>query len=619
MAACYHIAKASPDREPAITPCVHVPYVNKHMIKAEYDQLESSGGIVYGSVHLNFHTRLKRYGFSGRVKSDYFTIACALSHRRAWSIFLDNTESDYAFVLEEDAVKRPGVDIEALDQFLREDADWEWVNLGRCWDMCDNDVIVANHSSFSRVWSLNPLCTSAYVISRRGAAKMLRYTLPYVVPIDVLNAALVRSHILNGFSITPPIFLQDRIVMKSHDNTENTECDTDSTTKKMLSNPRYGYGWNSVGDARILNIIKKSPIAQWFAPSPQRTGGRKTCRIEPYCTKPSETIEFTDIQARFHAARRELGIERVILYGITSEDDHSHKHIHEDIHRTVLNLGVESCWVPALQTCSYSAESLSHALIIASPKHMWWTRDPFVERLPLVQTSYYVFHELVPARFRNAKNVAQWVVRGNDGNMSPLDGEHYALRQTFQCKSTLVCKFYKSRVMVAPWAVRYENSYPMFDQNVMSRQLHFVGTIWRVNRAEICKIAQVCSSEGIKLHVYGKQAVDLNCDIAVRSESRYVSNKERNKLLEQSPFTLAIQGAEHLNGDMSYVSDRLMTAIVTHQRVMTNNPSARLLGVPIVTNMTSGCFGTYGDSRVILSNHTYAHRIADVLSLFIGR
>lgn len=137
---------------------------------------------------------------------------------------------------------------------------------------------------------------------------------------------------------------------------------------------------------------------------------------------------------------------------------------------------------------------------------------------------------------------------------------------------------------------------------------------------EICKVASMCAKEGVKLHVYGTQAVRFDCNSSIGTvKSGYISERKKEKLIQQSPFTVAVQGTEHLRGNATYISDRLMSSIITHQRVMTNNPDARLLGVPVVTNMTSGCFGMYGDPKIILSNHTYAHRIVDLLSLFTGQ
>jgi len=100
-------------------------------------------------VLMPMNSTIGAFGLSGRSGQDKFTVACALTHRRAWEQMVDQHLSA-AIIFEDDAyyalslhnsTPRPIIPpTEALRRTLTAvsavDPDWEYINLGRCYDFC---------------------------------------------------------------------------------------------------------------------------------------------------------------------------------------------------------------------------------------------------------------------------------------------------------------------------------------------------------------------------------------------------------------------------------------------------------------------------------------------------
>ncbi len=740
---CFYIA-GSRDSFIGSGLCTYVHHVESASVAREFEQLSTAGGIDRRSFTSDYLERLALFGFSGRVASDAFTVACLMSHRRVWSLFLASGDPDpnpYAFVFESDARVSSGVSADFVRTVLSKmPVNWDILNLARCWDLCDYDVTVNSVEDRARVrgrrtqWgqssankprksvslagtryepsplhgfnpsggggrrhnrgggppmsstgedigaehdrafpgraivsSANGMCTAGYVVTARGAAILLEYSLPYVVPVDVLIAVLVRASILRGYSVTPPVVTQHR-ERSSHDHGANVECDPSASTASLFSSGRRFQLWNRTtaavnrnpgykrnhgfggstkhsrrrhhyspppghGDDRVLDAITSSklwvhsnvgappaseppgtkatvggvvrrPLCAFGAAATafsstgssddkiSSTGGGKLGDFGPRPTTampefPAPTLvgAFADWYAKvvlaplvteFTRAMEALGLRRVVVYGLTADDDHTHKAIHRDLVASLRVLSSSSSiqvfWVPTAGAsssgCGYDRSEFANAFVFASPKHMWWTSDPFCAELPFVASSVYVFHEVVPPKFRGSDRVGQWIVRGPDGNWSPHDSDHVALRRRYVCVSELVCIFRRDRVLVAPWGVptasgtRSVSSNP--DENgggddtprsgntlrggrgrgrpftradVLTHMrafespaalnpltptasggnndpfsvVNFVGTVWWVNKGALCDIGRVCTASNVSVHVYGRELEPLEC------------------------------------------------------------------------------------------------------------
>lgn len=111
-------------------------------------------------------------------------IACYLSHRKAWRLFLE-TSDPYAIIAEDDVSPVPGCR-ELLDDLIAEHASWNLVKLMdfRSWRypyLCYRRLR-GGHSlglPFFRTRS-----SGAYLLDRTAAENMFRFMVPMVAPID---------------------------------------------------------------------------------------------------------------------------------------------------------------------------------------------------------------------------------------------------------------------------------------------------------------------------------------------------------------------------------------------------------------------------------------------------
>lgn len=136
--------------------------------------------------------------FDRRMRSAYIVqpvqpgeVGCILGHRRLLEDFLQNSDKDIALVLEDDAIpmRRKAI-IAQMDQLVEamDDSYWDFVQLGRCWDInCYSEGTqhpVATLQHGIRVYHSQgfEFCSHAYLVSRKGAERILQYTMPFVLP-----------------------------------------------------------------------------------------------------------------------------------------------------------------------------------------------------------------------------------------------------------------------------------------------------------------------------------------------------------------------------------------------------------------------------------------------------
>jgi GR25 family glycosyltransferase involved in LPS biosynthesis len=136
-------------------------------------------------------------------------LACALSHMTVWARFLESGDSERLMVFEDDVKPPSGSGIRSdVGEALRElPRDWDICFLGWCWSDCGAHQKVSKHLDRVRVVH----CTHAYVLSRKGARKLLdAIREPLTQPIDEYISALTASGAVKSHVVRKPLFFQDR-------------------------------------------------------------------------------------------------------------------------------------------------------------------------------------------------------------------------------------------------------------------------------------------------------------------------------------------------------------------------------------------------------------------------
>ena len=122
---------------------------------------------------------------------------CIFGHRRVLEEFLKTSKKQTALILEDDAlpIRKRGI-LSQLDELVQavsstaenDDESWDFVQLGRCWDInCHDEEHLTPVAILSNGVKLLPsqgfeFCSHSYLVSRKGAEKILQYTLPMVLP-----------------------------------------------------------------------------------------------------------------------------------------------------------------------------------------------------------------------------------------------------------------------------------------------------------------------------------------------------------------------------------------------------------------------------------------------------
>jgi GR25 family glycosyltransferase involved in LPS biosynthesis len=139
----------------------------------------------------------------GRIREAYSQdyaregeVACTLAHRRALESFLhQDPKTEIALLLEDDSTPLSPAILDEIDELLAvAPQEWDFIQLGRCWDLwCEKDEVMDSVAEFgAKEPGSTPialyesrgfeLCSHAYLVTRRGAEKILQYSLPVMLP-----------------------------------------------------------------------------------------------------------------------------------------------------------------------------------------------------------------------------------------------------------------------------------------------------------------------------------------------------------------------------------------------------------------------------------------------------
>lgn len=209
--------------------------------------------------NMNHAKKIKYFGLNGRTENDAFTIACHKSHKKALYKFIKSKQKNVV-IFESDAKPvSPFINLPSIIDKISNYTSWDIINLGRCWDLCNNDhykyKLTKKHQLVS---SLTPECTHSYAISLQGAIKLFHYTNSYFIPLDFLIPLLHRTNKLQVYSITPRLFTQERN-NNSHDTKYLPECDPKpDQVLRMIGNKHSVYKKIKQSDETLLNLINKN-------------------------------------------------------------------------------------------------------------------------------------------------------------------------------------------------------------------------------------------------------------------------------------------------------------------------------------------------------------------------
>lgn len=158
-------------------------------------------------------------------------IACYLGHVDILTRFLESGKT-YGVVFEDDIIigdKRKGAKIRTLIKNILSDVpkDTDIIYLDYCWESCDkikeryNDILVK---------PIRPLCTDAYIVTRKGAKKINRMA-PISNPFDVELSNKIFTGDIIAYSVDPSKVL----IRQNHLFDSNT--DKNRFSKQVLCNP----------------------------------------------------------------------------------------------------------------------------------------------------------------------------------------------------------------------------------------------------------------------------------------------------------------------------------------------------------------------------------------------
>ena len=122
-------------------------------------------------------------------------LGCALSHRTLWKEIVENNRP--MLILEDDIVINENFDPEKIRTILNNPELWEVVFLGHCWEPQSDERVIDDFYT-----SKNPLCRHAYIVSPKGAKKLLSLTQLNRAG-DEQIAGLVKNGKLKSLSLHP--------------------------------------------------------------------------------------------------------------------------------------------------------------------------------------------------------------------------------------------------------------------------------------------------------------------------------------------------------------------------------------------------------------------------------
>jgi len=137
-------------------------------------------------------------------------IACHNSHINVLKQFL-KTKNNSCFIFEDD-IKGLDMSKTSFNEIVSESikqlpTSYDIIYFGRCWDTCSKQIQITKNL----VKAYKPQCRHAYGVSRKGAKKIIKLSLPMIKwGGDTIIAKLIQNGIIEAYAITPQIFKQNR-------------------------------------------------------------------------------------------------------------------------------------------------------------------------------------------------------------------------------------------------------------------------------------------------------------------------------------------------------------------------------------------------------------------------
>ena len=167
-------------------------------------------------------------------------LACTISHMSALSNFL-NSSKDSVLIFEDDIKQEGNASVPSKFTTTMQNVpeDWEFINFGRCWDECENDVKVAP----GVIVPTRPMCSHAYSVSRPGAEKIMKacgspISLEHTY--DTCIAHLVETKSLVSYAPSKALWWQDRNKFSSELGSVGMYQECDWVSEKSESRQRRG-------------------------------------------------------------------------------------------------------------------------------------------------------------------------------------------------------------------------------------------------------------------------------------------------------------------------------------------------------------------------------------------
>jgi hypothetical protein len=164
-------------------------------------------------------------------------ICCHYSHIMALKRFL-NSDSEYVIIFEDDnrpINKKDYIGVLYVFEYILKHIpqDFELLNLSSCWEDCDLVKEINEHT----VLSHRALCRNAYIMSRKGAAKVVSHTVPMSkYSGDNMVAHIIKSEpFLKAYSSKYNLFDQNREVLGSELGNNSTIQRCRQRRKKKLT------------------------------------------------------------------------------------------------------------------------------------------------------------------------------------------------------------------------------------------------------------------------------------------------------------------------------------------------------------------------------------------------
>jgi GR25 family glycosyltransferase involved in LPS biosynthesis len=118
-----------------------------------------------------------------KMKPEIGTIGCSLSHKKAWSRFLES-DNEFAIIFEDDVQFHPAELRETVKLATGKKALWDIVNFETKHSGCPIKITELRNQKYLVFYLTNVTHAGCYLINRRAACKLLDKFYPIKMPLD---------------------------------------------------------------------------------------------------------------------------------------------------------------------------------------------------------------------------------------------------------------------------------------------------------------------------------------------------------------------------------------------------------------------------------------------------